>query len=294
MSAVIIDGHQIANKIKDEIVKDVIELNGGNRDLKTWARADSRPSLAIILVGKKEDSFLYVNLKEKEAKKVGIDTHLYKIPETSSEQEIIEVIEHLNQDKDIDAILVQLPLPKNYNTNKIIDSITPQKDLDRFHKKNQEALFDSCDHDHLMPPVYMVVFKILEEIKQEPRDKKVSIISNSEVFGSGLARAFECRGARAKAILSSDKELDTEPPESDIVVSAVGSPGFLGSDMIKKGAIVIDIGIKKEGPRVYGDVDFEKVKDKAGFLTPVPGGVGPITIAMALKNTLDLYKKNKT
>ena len=291
MSATIIDGHKIADRIKDDIVKDIVELNGGQRDLKAQAKADHRPNLAIVLVGEKEDSSIYVNLKEQEAKKVGVDTYLYKIPESAGDKEIIEVIEHLNSDDTIDAILVQLPLPEGHDTDRVINSIDPAKDLDRFHPQNQEQFLSSCDHDHIMPPVFRVVFSILEDIGQEVKDKKACVISNSEVFGKGLVQALECRGTQAEVCGSQNSDLKDKTSQADILVTAVGSPCFLKRDMVKEGATVIDVGISKEDKKVYGDVDFDEVKEKAGYLTPVPGGVGPITIAMALKNALELYKK---
>ncbi len=291
--SVIIDGHKIAEKIKNDTVRGVMELNGSQDGLRSWSKADQRPNLAIVLVGEKEDSLLYVNLKEKEAKKVGIDTHLYKIPKHAGDDEVVKVIQHLNSDEKIDAILVQLPLPQEYDVDRIINSIDPRKDLDRFHPENQKQLLDSCDHDHIMPPVFEVVFVILKEINQEVKDKNICIFSDSEVFGPALARVLKCRGGRAEVCGSQNKNSSKKTLRADIIITAIGSPHFLKKDMIKDGATVIDIGIKKQGRKVYGDVDFDNVKEKAGFLTPVPGGVGPITIAIALKNTLELYKKRK-
>lgn len=291
MEATIINGHKIAKKIKDSIVKDIVELNGGERSLQAEARADFRPNLAIVLIGEREDSKLYVNLKDVEAKKVGIDTHLYKFPDTTSEEEVIQAIKYLNQDKQIDAILVQLPLPSGYNTNKVIRSIDPEKDLDRFHPKNQKIILASCAHEQAIPPVAEAVLSILKEIKQKVETKKVCIISNSKVFGACLAKILECRGGQVKVLSSQSKNLVKETKKADLIITALGKPNFLKTDMVKPGVIIIDIGIKKQGKKVLGDTCFEEMKKKAGYLTPVPGGVGPITIATALKGTLDIYKK---
>jgi methylenetetrahydrofolate dehydrogenase (NADP+)/methenyltetrahydrofolate cyclohydrolase len=274
----IIDGKALAEKIKDNLVKEIIKLG-------------ERPNLAIILVGKRDDSSLYVELKEKEAKKVGIDTHLYKCPENITEQEILEMINYLNKDELIDAILVQLPLPEKLNTNKIIKAINPDKDVDRFHPKNLEKLFKTCDHNQVMPPVFEVVLEMLKSINCRIKDEQVCIISNSDIFGKSLAKVLECRGAKVIVTCENDKNLKNKTSKADILITAVGKPGFVKRGMIKKGAVVIDIGITKKGERVFGDVDFEDAKDKVGFITPVPGGVGPMTIAMAFKNTLELYKK---
>jgi methylenetetrahydrofolate dehydrogenase (NADP+)/methenyltetrahydrofolate cyclohydrolase len=281
----IIDGEALANKIKDEIVKDVekycqaTKING------------QRPNLAIILIGKREDSCLYVDLKEKEAKKVGIDTHLYRCPENITEGEVLDMIEHLNKDSLIDAILVQLPLPKGFDTDGIIRAIDPIKDVDRFHPNNLEELFRTCNHTHVMPPVFEVILEILKSINYNIRDKKVIIVVNSDIFGKSLAKVLGCRGARTVMIHGDDKNLKSKTQEADVLITAVGKPGFIKGDMIKKGVVIIDIGITKKGKKVYGDVDFEDIKDKAGYITPVPGGVGPMTIAMAFKNTVELYKR---
>jgi methylenetetrahydrofolate dehydrogenase (NADP+)/methenyltetrahydrofolate cyclohydrolase len=276
----IIDGKKLSEKIKDGLVKEIVKLG-------------KRPNLAIILIGKRQDSSLYVGLKEKEAKKVGIDTHLYKCPENISEKEVLEIIDCLNRDELIDAILVQLPLPKNLDTDKIIKAVDPEKDVDRFHPDNLNELLKSCSHAHVMPPVFEVVLEMLRSINCEIKDKEVCIVANSDIFGKSLAKVLECKQARTVVVHGDDINLKEKTCEADILITAVGNPEFIKKDMIKKDAVVIDIGITKEEKKVYGDVDFKDVKDKISFITPVPGGVGPMTIAMAFKNTLELYKKHK-
>ncbi|MCK4540033.1 bifunctional 5,10-methylenetetrahydrofolate dehydrogenase/5,10-methenyltetrahydrofolate cyclohydrolase [Candidatus Parcubacteria bacterium] len=275
----IINGKLIAEKIKDKIVKEIFEL-GDNK----------RPNLAIILVGDRDDSKLYVSLKEKEAKKVGIDAHIYKCEANTPEPEIFAMIDHLNKDNLIDAILVQLPLPKSYDTDKIILAINPQKDVDRFHPDNLEKLLRTCDHGKVMPPVFKVVLEILKEIKFDIKGKNVCVLANSDIFGKSLVKVLSCLGAKARSVKSDEKKLSEKTKEADVLITAVGKAQFIKKDMIKKDAVIIDIGISREEGKIYGDVDFDDVGEKAGFITPVPGGVGPITIAMLFENTLELYK----
>lgn len=277
----IINGKILAEKIKDGLVKEILKLNG------------ERPNLAIILIGNREDSNLYVSLKEKEAKKVGIDTHLYKCPENISEKEILEMIDCLNNDKTIDAVLIQLPLPKNLDTNKIIKAIKPEKDVDGFHPDNLKILLNSCNNNAIMPPVFGACLEMLKSINCEVRNKKICIASNSEIFGKSLAKVLECRGAKAEAVRGDNKDLKTKTSQADILITALGRPEFIKKDFIKKDAVVIDIGITKVGEKVKGDVDFLDVKETAGYITPVPGGVGPMTIAMAFKNTMEMFKRKK-
>lgn len=275
----IINGKALAEKIKDNIVKEIIKLNG------------LRPNLAIILIGEREDSELYVNLKEQQAKKVGIDTHLYKCPENISEQEILDIIDHLNKDKTIDAILMQLPLPEGFKTDAIIRAINPAKDVDRFHPDNLKILFKTCDHHHVMPPIFEVVLEMLKSIDCQLQNKQICIVCNSDIFGKSLAKVLECQGARVEIVYTDNNDLVNKTKRADVLITAVGKPGFIKKDMIKKDAVIIDIGITKKGKKVYGDVDFEDVKNKVSYITPVPGGVGPMTIAMAFRNTLELYKR---
>ncbi len=280
----IIDGQKLAKKIKDKIVKEILKLNDNKPE------CPNRPNLAIILVGDRTDSKLYVDLKEREAKKVGIDTHLYRLPAETPENDILEVIDCLNKDELIDAILVQLPLPKNFNTNKIIKAIDPKKDVDRFHPNNLKILMSACGHDEVMPPVHATVLEILRSIKCDLKEKQIALIANSEIFGKSLAKVLECQEAKVSILTANDKNLTHITKKADILITAIGKPEFIKAEMIKQDAIIIDIGITKTDKKVLGDVDFKDVSAKANFITPVPGGVGPLTIAMLFKNTLELYK----
>lgn len=284
----IIDGRALAGKIKDDVAGAIYELPLHN---------GLRPNLAIVLIGKREDSELYVSLKEKEAKKVGIDTHLYKCAENVSEKDTLEMLNYLNNDDNIDAILIQLPLPAHLDTNKIINAISPNKDIDGFHPENLKMLCALPRTDRggafrpLMPPVFGACLEILKSVNCELNNKKVCIIANSDIFGKTLTKVLECRGAKVETIKADNSKLKEKIAEADILITAIGKPKFIKKNMIKKDAVIIDIGITKIGKRVYGDVDFEDVKDRASYITPVPGGVGPLTIAMAFKNTLELYKR---
>lgn len=279
--ASIINGQALAEKIKDEVAKEIFDLKG------------PRPNLAIILVGDREDSVLYVNLKEREAIKVGIDTHIYRCPDNISEQEIFDTIAFLNKDDSIDAILVQLPLPSGFDTDGIIRAIDPAKDVDRFHPDNLQKLFVSCDHKKNIPPLIAVILEILSSIKCEISGKQICAIANSEIFGRSVKKVLECLGGNVEVVGADDVGLARKSSEADILITAVGKPQFIKSNHIKEDAIIIDIGITKQGDKVVGDVDFEDVEEKAGFITPVPGGVGPMTIAMLFKYTLELFKSKK-
>lgn len=272
----LIDGKKIAEKIKDSITQEIFKIG-------------KRPNLAIILVKGRSDSELYVNLKEKEAKKVGIDTHLYKMPSEVSEEEILETIKFLNNDKTIDGILVQLPLPEGLDTDKIIKTIEPKKDVDGFHPENLENL--KKGNEATIPPVYGAVLEMLNDIACDLENKKVCILSNSKIFGDNLATLLNKEDAECTVVTPKDKKLKEIASDSDILISAIGKPSFVKKDVVKKDAVIIDIGITKNGKKVSGDIDFENVEDHCAYITPVPGGVGPLTIAMTFQNTLNRFKR---
>lgn len=284
----IIDGKKIAEKIKDEVVAEILAANHGN------LHADDRPHLAIVLVGARPDSELYVSLKEKEAKKVGVDTTLYRLPEDAPEAELEEVIKFLNNDEKIDAILLQLPLPDHMNADKIIALMDPLKDVDGFHPENLKKI--SCTPGkEFVPPLGQVVLEILEDVKINPKNLKAAIIANSTIFGETMERILEQRGAATTIISSEDKDLAQKTKDADILITAAGIPSLIKGENVKDGACIIDIGITKmPDNKVKGDADAESLKDKNSYLTPVPGGVGPITIAAALANTVRIWKNKKT
>ncbi|MDD2681147.1 MAG: bifunctional 5,10-methylenetetrahydrofolate dehydrogenase/5,10-methenyltetrahydrofolate cyclohydrolase [Patescibacteria group bacterium] len=261
----LINGKAIADRIKDKVAQQINALKG------------PRPNLAIVLVGEREDSKLYVTLKEREAVGVGVDTHLYKLEASATEEEILSVINFLNDDEVVDAILIQLPLPGHLNTNKIIEAISPAKDVDGFH---------SLHPDFVVSPVLASVEACLDEIKFLADRKKACILYNSEIFGNTIREMLLKRGLE----VVDRKRIE----QADLVISALGEPHKIKKEMIKKDAVLIDIGITKLEGKVLGDVDFEDVKEKAAYLTPVPGGIGPMTIAYLFYNVWQIFKhKNK-
>lgn len=253
----IIDGHKIANQIKDELAKNIFK------------QKQLRPNLAIILLGQRDDSSLYVKLKEKAAKEVGIDTHLYKLNEKIPENEILTVIDFLNKDKQIDAILLQLPLPKHLNSQKIINNILLNKEVDGLSSKI------------VVSPVVSAIKASLDSINFNKK-QKACLLYKSEEFGKSIKKMlindFEVK------ILNKEK-MD----KADLVISALGNPKSIKQSDIKAGAVLIDVGISKVNSKVFGDFDFDDVKNKASYITPVPGGIGPMTIAFLLKNVWQLY-----
>jgi len=267
----LIDGRALAEKIKDKVALEIHSFKG------------PRPGLAIILIGERSDSQLYVSLKEKQAKTVGIDTHVYRCAKSTSQEELLKMIDFLNADKTINAILVQLPLPEQLQTDLIVNRIDPNKDIDGFTKENLHRLLDESGASGMMPPLYGVIFSMLESINYSLTDKQVAIIGNSDIFGKNLEEVLKRQGATI-----------SELKNADIIVTAVGKANSLTADMIKDNAVIIDIGITQNvAGKVCGDVDALSMKNKPGYLTPVPGGVGPMTIAMAFWNTLATFKKQK-
>lgn len=277
----LIDGRALAEKIKDGIAQEIHALNG------------PRPGLAIILVGDRADSKLYVSLKEKQSRGVGIDTHVYHCDHDITEEQIIETIQFLNADPAVDAILVQLPLPKSLNTEKIINTITPDKDVDGFTKKNLEALMTNKENKAILPPVYAVILTMLSSINQSVEKKHVTLIANSDIFEENLAEVLRRQGAHMTLADSTDPKLSEITLQTDILITAIGKPHYITKEMVKPETIIIDIGISTDSNgKVQGDVDADSLVDVAGYITPVPGGVGPMTIAMAFWNTLEMYKKH--
>lgn len=270
----LIDGKKIAEKIKDNITQEIFKLG-------------TRPNLAIILVEGRGDSDLYVSLKEREAKKVGIDTHLYKLASEVKESDLLEIINFLNNDNLVDGILVQLPLPKHLNTDKIIKAINPMKDVDGFHPENLERL--KKGESLIIPPVFGAVFEMLKNINFDIENKEVCILSNSEIFRDNLALMLNNMKAKTKCFPA----VNPETKNADVLITALGKPHSIKKEMVKKDAVIIDIGITKDKKSIKGDVDFNDVEDYCSYITPVPGGVGPLTIAMTFQNTLNSYKGRK-
>lgn len=274
----IIDGRKLAEKVKDKIALEVFEAvkNG-----------EAHPSLAIILVGSRSDSQLYVKLKEREAKKLGIDTYLYELEENTSEEEIIETIKFLNNDDTIDSVLVQLPLPENINTDKVMSALDPKKDADGFLENHP---------DNVISPVLASVKMMLDSTKIKVKDLSAGALYNSEVFGEALKNVLSEYGFKnVYGITARDAAEVAKVSETvDVLVTAIGAPFFIKEGMIKHDAVIIDIGTTQVGDKICGDVDFDNVKDKVSYISPVPGGVGPMTIAFLFQNVLNIYKNKLT
>jgi methylenetetrahydrofolate dehydrogenase (NADP+)/methenyltetrahydrofolate cyclohydrolase len=258
----ILEGKKIADailkKLRDEIKREKIS-----------------PSLAVILVGKNKASEIYVKLKFRRAKEIGINLSIFRFGDSVNEQKVISEIRKLNKNKKIHGIIVQLPLPKKLNTQKIINSISPMKDADGFFKKT----------DKLLPVFPQAIMKLIESSEEKISGKKAIVVANSKIFGETMKKTLEAKKVKAEYILAENisKNID-KIKKADILVSAIGKKGIIKGNIIKRGVIVIDGGITQKGKKVFGDVDFESVKNTARFISPVPGGVGPITIACLLQN----------
>ncbi len=282
----IIDGKYTSDRIKKEIAKQVEER---------VANGAKRPHLAAVLVGNDGASQTYVGHKERACKEVGFDSTLLRFEEMISEKELLDVIAKLNSDDDIDGIIVQLPLPKHIDEQKVIESIHPSKDVDGFHPINVGKMMLGLPA--MLPATPAGIICLLEEYNIETKGKNCVIIGRSNIVGRPLANLLSQKGKFADCTVtichSNTRNLAEYTSKADIVVAALGKAGFLKGDMIKEGAVVIDVGItrvpdasKKNGYRLCGDCDYETVAPKSSYITPVPGGVGPMTIVSLMLNTL--------
>ncbi|MFA7686390.1 MAG: bifunctional 5,10-methylenetetrahydrofolate dehydrogenase/5,10-methenyltetrahydrofolate cyclohydrolase [Moheibacter sp.] len=287
----ILDGVKLAKEIKQEIKESVdIALKDGKR----------KPHLAAVLVGNDGASQTYVSNKIKDCQEVGFESSLVKLPNTVSQTELMEVIHQLNHQADLDGFIVQLPLPAQINQEEIIEAINPKKDVDGFHPENFGKM--ALDMSTFLPATPFGILEMLDRYQIPTKGKHCVIIGRSRIVGrpmSILMGRKDFPGNSTVTLTHSNTEnLSYYTHSADIVITALGVPGFLKANMIKEGAVVIDVGITRvdddseKGYKLVGDVDFEDVRKKASWLTPVPGGVGPMTRAMLLKNTLLAYKKN--
>ncbi len=279
----IIQGKKIADKILTRIKKEIIE-------------SGLTPGLAVVLIGENKASKIYVNLKEKAAKKVGIRFLLFQFSRKTKEEEIIKKIKELNADKRINGIIVQLPLPKGLNTEKIIGAIDPAKDVDGFHPENLKKFFAG---DGKIKPVFSLsILKIIKSVIKNLAGKKAVIIAKSENFGRTMLEILKREKVEGeivfcREILENNKEKIIKIKQANIVISACGMPNLLKKEMFQTGAIIADGGIKKIGKKVYGDIDRKiYASSQKGFVSSVPGGVGPVTVACLLENIWLLSRKN--
>jgi methylenetetrahydrofolate dehydrogenase (NADP+)/methenyltetrahydrofolate cyclohydrolase len=276
----IIDGKKISEELKSAIALEVSGLN-------------SKPGLAVILVGDNAASKVYVNNKEKGCQEVGFNSIKINRDENSTEKELLQLIQDLNNDETIDGILVQLPLPNHIDTKKVIEAIDPIKDVDGFHKENMGRLLQN--NPTLRPCTPRGIMTLLEKSNINPSGLDAVVIGASNIVGRPMAIELLNAGATVTICHSKTQDLPGKVKSADIVVAAVGIPRFVQADWLKKGSIVIDVGINRlETGELVGDVDFDQAKDVVNAITPVPGGVGPMTIATLLENTLLAHKyRNK-
>ena len=288
----IIDG----KKISEDILNDIsLEVN------ERVSRGDKSPHLAAILVGDDGPSETYVNSKIKACEKVGFKSSLFKYDDNISEEELLNKIENINNDNDIDGFIVQLPLPSSINQENILSFVNPKKDVDGFHPINYGKM--TLGIDSFIPATPNGILELFKRYKLKLNGKKCLVIGRSQIVGRPisiiLSQSNEFCNATVTLAHSGTLDLDKLAIDSDVIISAIGKPEFLKADMVKEGAIIIDVGISrvkddesKNGYRIVGDVDFKNVSKKASYITPVPGGVGPMTIAMLLKNTLLACQNN--
>ena len=276
----LIDGKSLANKVQVSVTKEVEEL----KQVKNIV-----PGLAVILIGDDPASHAYVKMKAKACEKVGFYSITHNMPDTISQDEIIATIEMMNANPRIDGILVQLPLPKHVDTDKILEVIDPKKDVDGFHAYNVGRLVTNLDSFVACTP--LGVMKMFEEYNIDLKGQDVCVVGASNIVGKPMASLLLNADATVTVTHIHTKDLGAHTSRADIIVVGVGVPGLIKADMVKDGAIVIDIGINRiEDGTLVGDVDFKAVSPKCSYITPVPGGVGPMTIAMLLSNTLKAAK----
>jgi methylenetetrahydrofolate dehydrogenase (NADP+)/methenyltetrahydrofolate cyclohydrolase len=289
----ILDGKKTSNDIKNEIAIEVAEI------LKKGGRP---PHLAAILVGEDGASLTYVNSKVKACQRIGFESTLIRLSKEITEDELLEEIDKLNNDPGLDGFIIQLPLPAHFDENKILNAVDPNKDVDGFHPSNVGKMV--LNQATFLPATPMGIMELLKRYQIETSGKHCVVIGRSHIVGSPIsilmARNTNPGNATVTLTHSRTKNLKELTLQADIIVVALGKAEFLTGDMVKEGVVVIDVGItrvadksKKSGFKLYGDVHFDQVAEKASYITPVPGGVGPMTIASLLMNTLQSYKTRK-
>lgn len=276
---VIIDGKKVSAEVKQQVAEETKKL----------IAQGVTPGLAVILVGDDPASRVYVNNKKKACELVGFKSVEYKLPAKTTQEELLSLVQELNNRKDINGILCQLPLPKGLDENAVIEAISPLKDVDAFHKQNVGRIMIG-DYDFL-PCTPAGIMEMLKAYHISVDGKNCVVIGRSNIVGKPMAMLLLHQNGTVTICHSHTKNLKEIAKEADILVAAVGIPKFVTADMVKDGAVVIDVGMDRdEEGKLCGDVDFDNVKDKCSFITPVPGGVGPMTIATLMKNTLKAAK----
>lgn len=277
--AKLLSGKVVSMRVKQEIKKEVEKLEAMGK----------KTGLAVVLVGEDPASKVYVSNKEKACQEIGICSKMYKLPEDTTEKELLSLINDLNNDDEVDGILVQLPLPKHLDDKVIIDNIRPDKDVDAFHPVNVGKIMIG-DYDFL-PCTPAGIMELISESGVDVDGKNCVVIGRSNIVGKPMSMLLLHKNGTVTTCHSHTKNLKDVTKNADILVAAVGIPKFVKADMVKPGAVVIDVGMDRdENGKLCGDVDFDDVEPIAGAITPVPGGVGPMTIAMLMRNTLTASK----
>ena len=278
----IIDGKKIAETLRQKLKKEIIEIKSSFKSV---------PGLTVILIGEDPASKIYVRNKEKFSKEIGINSEVIKYPENIEEKEVLSKIIELNKNKKVSGILVQLPLPKHINKQKVIETILPEKDVDGFHPINVGNL--SSGYDSKVPCTPLGCFLLLKEVEKNLSGKHAIVIGRSNLNGKPMAQLLLKENCTVTITHSKTKDLKSQCNKADIIIAAVGKPKLVKGDWVKKNTIVIDVGINKTEKGIVGDVAFDEVSKNARALTPVPGGVGPMTIACLLKNTIECFKRSQ-
>jgi methylenetetrahydrofolate dehydrogenase (NADP+) / methenyltetrahydrofolate cyclohydrolase len=277
---ILIDGKKVATELREELKQEVSDLKSKHNKI---------PGLTVILIGDMAPSQIYVRMKEKAANEVGLKSEVIRYPGNVEEKIILDKIEELNKDNSVSGILVQLPLPKHIDKQKIIETILPEKDVDGFHPMNVGNL--SSGYESSVPCTPLGCYLLIKKIEPNLSGKKAVVVGRSNLNGKPMTQLLLKENCTVTITHSRTKDLKAECLEADIIVAAVGIPELVKGDWVKKDAIVIDVGINKTDKGIVGDVAFDEVSKVAKALTPVPGGVGPMTIACLLKNTIMCFKR---
>lgn len=276
----LLKGKEVAQKTREKLKEEVVGLK----------EKGINPKLAVIMVGDDSASQIYVRNKSKVCNEIGIEFDEYLLPEKTQQKELLELIEKLNNDKTINGILLQSPVPKHLDINEAFRTISPEKDVDGFHPTNVGKLI--LGQDTFISCTPFGIMKIFEDYNINLEGKNAVVIGRSNIVGKPMSQCLLNKNATVTICHSKTKNLAEVTKQADVVVAAVGKPCFVTADMVKKDAIVIDVGINRgEDGKIKGDVDFENVKEKASYITPVPGGVGPMTIAMLMTNVVKAAKE---
>lgn len=276
-----LDGKDLAQRIKLQLKEETLELK---------ERLGKAPGLAIILVGDNPASKIYVNSKIKGCSELGFESFAHFLPEDTSEERVLELIGELNEDGRVNGILVQLPLPKHIDEKKVIDKIALNKDVDGFKPENLGLLMLG-DKDSMQPCTPAGIMELLRAYSIELVGKDVVVVGRSNIVGKPMGSLLINEGATVTTCNSKTKDLKAKTSQADMVIMAIGQAKFLTEDMVKEGAIIVDVGINRTEDGLFGDVDYDGVSKKAAYITPVPGGVGPMTVAMLFANTMKAFKK---